>query len=235
MIERKEDLTMSNTTSLYRAVAAYMLARSEAREEWQLMGRRYASAKGSQMYVDEMKKAREKRDKTVADAQFIARQEVRETLKAMAEKADKIKMQPPTEEQLRILQLLSMKEKLTEAELAGAANAMDGNAAALSLVDELARKSGIITTPFTSRLSVKAYDPLTARQTIQRLGDACYRIIDNTSGASRARLLAAENHQKMYGGTFDPYEFPEEKGFEDETDFYNQMNIPLSAFSSAVD
>ena len=226
---------MSNTTALYRAIAAYMLTRSEAREEWQLMVRRYASAKGSQMYVDEMKKAREKMDKTVADAQFIARQEIREIIKAMAENADKIKMVPPTEEQIRILQLLSMKEKVTPAELEGAANAMNGNTTCLSLVDELARKSGVITTPFTSRLSVKSYDPQTARQTIKNLNDACQTIINNISGASRARLLAAEAHHRMYGGTFDPYEFPEEAGFADETDFYEKMGVPLSAFSAAVD
>lgn len=226
---------MSNTTRLYRAVAAFIQAREEAREEYLLMGRRYAAAKGSQMYVDEMSKARKKREETVSGAQVIARQEIRETINAMAEKADKIKMQPPTEEQLRILQLLSMKEKLTTAELEGAANAMEGNATALSLVDELAKKSGVVHVPYASRLSVTAYDPQTARQAIKKLGEACYSIVDNTTGASRARLLAAEQHQRLYGGTFDPDEFPQEKGFEDETDFYNQMNIPLSAFSSAVD
>lgn len=226
---------MTNTTRLYRAVADFVQARGEAREEYLLMGRRYASAKGSQMYVDEMSKARKKREKTVSDAQFIAQQEIRETLNAMAEKADKIKMKPPTEEQLRILQLLSMKEKLTTAELEGAANAMEGNATALSLVDELANKSGFVHVPYATRLSVTAYDPQTARQAIQRLGEACYSIIDNTTGANRTRLRLAEQHQKLYGGTVDPDEFPQEKGFEDETDFYNQMNIPLSAFSSAVD
>lgn len=226
---------MTNTTRLYRAVADFVQARGEAREEYLLMGRRYASAKGSQMYVDEMSKARKKREKTVSDAQFIARQEIRETLNAMAEKADKIKMKPPTEEQLRILQLLSMKEKLTTAELEGAANAMDGNATALSLVDELANKSGFVHVPYATRLSVTAYDPQTARQAIQRLGEACYSIIDNTTGANRTRLRLAEQHQKLYGGTVDPDELPQEQVFEDESDFYNQMNIPLSAFSSAVD
>lgn len=226
---------MSNTTRLYRAVAAFIQAREEAREEYLLMGRRYAAAKGSQMYVDEMSKARKKREETVSGAQVIARQEIRETINAMAEKADKIKMQPPTEEQLRILQLLSLKERPTTAELEGAANAMDGNAAALSLVDELAKKSGIVHVPFTSRLSVKAYDPLTARQAIQRLGNACYSIVDNTTGANSTALLCAENHQRLYGGSFDPDELPQEKAFEDESDFYNQLNIPLSAFSVAVD
>ena len=226
---------MSNTTSLYRTVAAFMLARSEAIEEYQLMTRRYASAKGSQMYTDEMDKARKKRDKTISDAQFIAKQEIRETLKAMAEKADKIKMQPPTEEQLRILQMLKMKEKLTEAECTGAANAMDGNAAALALLDEMARKSGVLHTSYANSLAVKTYSPETARLTIKELGESCYSIVNNASGASKPALLAKQWHQNVHGSTFDPYELPREEPFKDESDFYEQMNIPLSAFSAAVD
>ena len=79
------------------------------------------------------------------------------------------------------------------------------------------------------------YDTQTANQAIEQLGEACYSIIDNTTGASSVRLLAAEQHRRVHGGTYDPDEFPQEKGFEDEIDFYNQMNIPLSAFSAAVD
>ena len=224
-----------NTTNLYRTVAAFMQARSEAIEEYQLMTRRYASAKGSQMYTDEIDKARKKRDKTISDAQFIAKQEIRETLKAMAEKADKIKMQPPTPEQINILQLLKMKDRLTEAECTGAANAMNGNAACLALVDELARKSGVLHTSYVNSLAVKTYSPETARMTIKALGESCFNIVNNTTGASKAALLAKQWHQNVHGSTFDPYELPREEPFKDESDFYEQMNIPLSAFSSAVD
>lgn len=226
---------MSNTTSLYRTVAAFMLARSEAREEYQEAARRYASAKGSQMYTDKMNEAQKKRDKTISDAQFIAKQEIRETLKAMAEKADKIKMQPPTEEQLRILQLLKMKDRLTAAECFGAANAMDGNAAALALLDELATKSGVHHGSFVRSLAVKTYSPETARETIQYLGESCFAIVNNASGASRVSMLAKKWHTSRYGGDFDSFELPQEKTFVDELDFYERMNVPLSAFSAAVD
>ena len=224
-----------NTTNLYRAVADFMTARSEAIEEYLLMTRRYASAKGSQMYIDKMDEAAKKRDKAISDAQAIAKQEIRETLKAMAEKADKIKMQPPTPEQIRLLQLLKMKDRLTEAECVGAANAMDGNATALALVDELATKSGVLHTSYVRSLAVKTYDPATARQAIRELAEACYEIVNNTTGASKVALLTKQRHQRQYGGTFDPYELPQEEPFKDESDFYEQMNIPLSAFSAAVD
>lgn len=224
-----------NTTNLYRAVADFMTARSEAIEEYLLMIRRFASAKGSQMYIDEMDKAEKKRDKIISDAQAIARREIRETLQAMADKADRIQMQAPTEEQLRILQMLKMKEKLTEAECVGAANAMNGNAAALALVDELAAKSGVLHTSFVRSLAVKTYDPATARQAIRELGATCYEIVSNETGAKKAALLAKQWHQKVHGSTFDPYELPQEEAFADEDDFYSQMNIPLSAFSAAVD
>lgn len=224
-----------NTTNLYRAVADFMTARSEAIEEYLLMTRRYASAKGSQMYIDKMDEAAKKRDKAISNAQSIAKREIRETLLAMVDKADKIKMQPPTAEQVRLLQLLKMKDRLTEAECIGAANAMDGNTACLALVDELATKSGVLHTSFARSLTVKTYDPATARLAIKELADACYDIVNNTTGASKVALLTKQRHQRQYGGTFDPYELPQEEPFKDESDFYEQMNIPLSAFSSAVD
>jgi hypothetical protein len=224
-----------NTTRLYNAVSAFVQARADAREEFQVMARRYERARGSQMYTDEMSKARKKREEAIAAAQTAARQEIRETLQAMAEKASKIKMLPPTEEQLRILQLLSMKETITAAECAGAANAMEGNAAALSLLDELANKAGVLHSPYAKSQSVKSYDPETARQTIKELGAACYEIIENTSGAKKPALLAKQWHQNKFGGTFDPDELPQEEPYKDEDDFYMQMNIPLSAFSAAVD
>ena len=226
---------MSNTTRIYNAVADFMSIRAQSREEFLETAQRYADAKGSRMYDNEMSKARKKREETVAAAQVIARQEIGEILESMAEKADRIKMQPPTVEQLRLLQMLSLREKLTEAELVGAANAMDGNAAALSLVDELAKKSGVVHIPFTSRLSVMAYDPLTARQAIRKLGDACFSIVDNTTGANKMRLQAAEYHKRLYGGDFDPDSFPQEAAFQSESDFYNQVGIPLTAFAAAVD
>lgn len=224
-----------NTTNLYRAVADFMTARSEAVEEYLLMTRRYASAKGSQMYTDKIDEAAKKRDKAISNAQSIAKREIRETLLAMVDKADKIKMQPPTEEQLRILQMLNLKERVTEAECVGAANAMEGNATALALVDELATKSGVLHIPFARSMAVKTYDPATARLAIKELAEACYEIVNNTTGASKVALLTKQRHQRQYGGTFDPYELPQEEPFKDESDFYEQMNIPLSAFSSAVD
>ncbi len=224
-----------NTTNLYRTVADFMTARSEAIEEYRLMTRRYEAARGSKLYDDKMAEARKKRDKTISDAQFIAKQEIRETLLAMAEKADKIALQAPTAEQIRLLQLLKMKDRLTEAECTGAANAMNGNAACLALVDELARKSGVLHTSYVNSLAVKTYSPETARMTIKALGESCFDIVNNTTGASKPALLAKQWHQNVHGSTFDPYELPQEEAFADEDDFYSQMNIPLSAFSAAVD
>ena len=56
----------------------FMTARSEAVEEYLLMTRRYASAKGSQMYIDKMDEAAKKRDKAISNAQSIAKREIRE-------------------------------------------------------------------------------------------------------------------------------------------------------------
>ena len=226
---------MQNTTKLYELINHFMVERAEAREEFLLMKRRYAKAAGSDFYTETMEAARKKREDRVNAAQTAARQAMAEVVQAMTEKADSISMNPPTEEQLRILSLLKMRDTLTKGELDSAANSLKDNAAALAVLDELAKKHEILSPSYIG----KAEGKLTVDQGKSVLGSivkACNQIIENRTGASRLQTMAETYHAQLYGGSPDPDTFNQEPLFEDEEAFYQKVSpVPLKLLSNAVD
>ena len=111
---------MSNTTELFDTIDRYMRIRADAREEYMLMERRYEKAKGSPYYTEQMSAARKKRTQTMEEAQAAARAEVKRILEDMCEQAKRISLQPPTQDMLNLLQMLKIKENITQADLDGA-------------------------------------------------------------------------------------------------------------------
>lgn len=226
---------MQNTTRLYEAINRFMMERSEAREEFLVMKRRYAKAAGSEYYTETMNEARKKRESRVDAAQAAARQEMAEIAQAMTEKADSIAMNPPTDEQLRILSLLKMRDKLTKGELDAAANGMKDNAAALAMLDELAAKNEILTTSYI-RLAEGKLTADQSKNAIRSILSSCNQIIENRTGANRAQAMQETYHAQIYGGNPDPDRFNQEPLFENEDSFYEKVSpVPLNLLSNAVD
>ena len=226
---------MQNTTQLFETINRYMIARAEAREEFLLMKRRNEKAKGSQLYDEVMAEAKAKREKLVDAAQEAARREMAVIVRQMADKAGSVTMTPPTDEQLRILSLLKMREHVTAAELDSAANSMNGNGAALAVLDEIAHNHEILTTPY-SRLATAGLTVDQSKNAIRAIVNECNQIIDNRTGASRAQTMAEEIHARLYGGNPDPDTFNQEPLFENEEAFYEKVSpVPLSLLSRAVD
>ncbi|MBR4578802.1 MAG: hypothetical protein IKO22_04215 [Oscillospiraceae bacterium] len=232
---------MSNTKDLFDAIDAYMVARSEAREEYQLMGRRYAKAKGSPYYDEQMEAARKKRAATMEAAQATARANVRKILTEMQEQAGKITMQPPTQEMLSILQLLKYKENVTQAELDSAANAMQGNGTALGILDEMAeahnrkdREHPI--RPVYHQMATAGLNSQQAYEAIRRVAVNCENIIKNTHGGNSIATSYKEYHARLFGGTVDYDEIQEEPRYEDVIAFTEAVSpVSYDIFSKAVD
>lgn len=226
---------MQNTTRLYETINRFMMERAEAREEYLVMKRRYAKAAGSEYYTETMNEARKKRESRVDAAQAAARQEMAEIAQAMTEKADSIAMNPPTDEQLRILSLLKMREHVTQAELDSAAQSMDGNGAALAVLDELAHKHEILVQPY-SRFATAGLTADQSKNAIRSILSSCNQIIENRTGANRAQMMAETYHAQLYGGNPDPDTFNQEPLFENEDAFYEKVSpVPLNLLSNAVD
>ena len=226
---------MQNTTRLYEAINRYMTERAEAREEFALMQRRNEKARGSRLYDEALAEAKAKRERRVADAQTSTRQEMAAIVRDMTKKAEAVKMTPPTDEQMRILSLLKMRDHLTQAELDSAAHSMDGNGAALGVLDELARKHEILVQPY-SKLATAGLTAEQSKAAIRDIVNACNEIVSDKTGARRPALMAAEYHAHLYGSSFDADELAQEPLFENEADFYESVSpVSLALFSKAVD
>jgi len=224
---------MSNTKDLFDVIDAYMVARSEAREKYLLLERSYANKRGTAIYDETMKEAREIRAGKITEAQKTARAKAQEILTAMRENTKKAHMTPPTADQMNILQLMQMKKHLTDAELDSAAASMGGNAAALSVLDEIAVKHGIYTSHM--HYAQEGLSPAQAIQAVADLAKHCRDIIDNTTGVSRAAAMYADLRRVRYNDQIDPDTLPQEERYKDMLDFYEPMRVSYNALSQAVD
>lgn len=224
---------MTNTEGLYAAISEYTRTRAAARDEYLRAVSAIADAKGSKYYTDREQDAAAKRAATMDAAQAKARKSVAVWISDMEKSARNLKLTPPTQDQLNILQMLKLRDKLTEAELDQAANSMDGNGAMLALLNELALKHG-----YMGGYSRYASESLTIDQALELLRNldaVCASIIDNRSGANAVRLMGAEHNARLYGGEVNPDELPQEPGYSDEFDFYRRcVSVPYAVFSKAV-
>lgn len=232
---------MSNTKELFDTIDRYMRIRADAREEYMLMERRYEKAKGSPYYTEQMSAARKKRTQTMEEAQAAARAEVKRILEDMCEQAKKISLQPPTQDMLNLLQMLKIKENITQADLDGASNAMNGNGLGLAILDEMAaehnKKDPLhIIMPVYFQKATAGLSTQQALEAIRSVGENCYDIIKNDHGANRVSAYISELHAKRWGGTVNYDELPQEPFFEDVTDFIEHVSpVGYDIFSKAVD
>ncbi len=225
---------MKTTTMMYDAVDRYMHERAMARVEYRSTMMRIADAAGTPYYDQIKEEADKKRAARVAAAQDRARAEVKTAVETMVENADRLQMTPPTEDQLRIMELLNMREKLTKGELDAAANAMGGNAAALALLDELAQKHDILSTSYLAQAD-GSLTPDVCKREIRNAVFFCREIIDDTIGSQPNAVRYANYRAQIYGETPDLDSLEPMPFFDNEESFYEKAcAVPYSAFEAAV-
>ena len=210
---------MNPTTSVYNAIKTFTDARTEAVEAYQKRMQALTDMQGSKYFIDEKAKAVKARDLAIEQARLECRKSLSGTFKTMRENNAKRGLKPPTEEQLRTLQMLQMRQHITETELQAAANAMNGNGSALQIIHEIARKHGINGIDY--RAEANDFSIQQASEQIDALASACNRILE--SSAKRSAYLAARHNHSVYGTEFDEYALPQEDLFKSENDFEVRM------------
>lgn len=210
---------MNPTTWMYNAVKTFTDTRTAAVEAYQKRMKELTDMKGSKYFIDEKAKAVKARDMAIEQARLECRKSLSGTFKTMRENNSKRGLKPPTEEQLRTLQMLQMREHITETELQAAANAMNGNGSALQIIHEIARKHGI--TGIDYRSEANDFSIQQASEQIDQLAAACNRILE--TGARRAAYLGAKKSHEWHGTDFDEYALPQEEPFKSENDFALRM------------
>lgn len=242
----------SNTNYLYEAMRKFQQARNAAQETYLQTMKHYESAKGTEYYDNQRDKAAKARNEAVEAARAACIQTVDNALSCMRSAIDRKGMTAPTDEQLRILQLLKMRDvrEIAPAELQAAAVSMNGNSAALAVVQAIANdkmearaqddKAGKpLQAPYYApnflALSTDGLPAAQATKALDSLQEICRNIIHG-NGASRAATLAAEYQQRRQGTAYNPDDLPRERDYESEREFYERYMImtPFDAFAKTV-
>ena len=212
----------TNTSTLYRAVRDFTVKRAEAREAYIRHMRDIEDLEGSARYEQERASAAKTREQTVDAAAADARKVIQAAVSAMEKNARSMELKAPSDEQLRLLQLLSMRSRLSQNEVTQAANALGDCGAALEALRDVAAARGVqyplIAFPENVSLSIDQ-----AINTLKSICAGVDKVLNEKTGADPTRLLTAQLHQRHYGGDFDPDTFPAAKLYDSEQDFFSSL------------
>lgn len=190
--------------------------------------------KGSRFFDDESKKAEEIKEEALKALKDEYNGYFRASLEAMSKANESRQMIPPTEEELRVLQMLKLKDKPTEAEFAAAANTLKGNPTCLSILTEMSHKAGYMR-GYHSEAKEMPVD--VADETIKGLHSSLRDFMDYDT--TKAARLARAHKDNFYGVAPDAPALPKRRLFETKEECFDIVaNISgdyLAAFCSAVD
>lgn len=228
---------IKNTDLFYTRAKEYQDKRKGIIDAYEDRIKTLETAKGSKYFDDESKKAEDTRDKALTALKDEYGEYFRISLDAMSKANTARKMTPPTEEELRTLQLLKMKEKPTEAELAAAANTLKGNATCLSVLTEIAHNAGYLR-GYMNYSETKEMPVDEAESTIKGLASSVRDFMEyDTNQAARS---VAEYHAQHYGVNPNAQPLPKRPLFDDKAGCFRTLSggltgDTLTAFSNAVD
>lgn len=227
---------IKNTDLFYTRAKEYQGKRAAIVDEYEKRMKALEDAKGSKYFTDEAKKAEDKRDEALTALKDEYNGYFNIAFDAMRKANAARKMTPPTEEELRTLQLLKMKDKPTEAELAAAANTLKGNATCLSVLTEIAHNAGYMR-GYMGYSETKEMPVEEAEAAIKGLASSVRDFMDYDT--PRAARVAQNHHETLYGVNPNATPLPKRPLFEDKAGcFYEVARMggdTLEAFKNAVD
>lgn len=219
---------MKNSELFYEAAHKFQDERQQVKAAYKARLASLEPTKGSQFYKDGLADAEDEYNRQLERLRSNAKVTLDSALDGMMQVNAKRGTVAPTQEQIAILQALQMREHLTNGELNAAANAMNGNDLALSVLNDLAAKHGVAAAFHSDRPSAGTIDSVIDDL---RHGTADFLAHDTPRAARIASKYAAEKYNNA------PAELPERKAFTDKAGCFREMGYTgdVDAFCSAVD
>ena len=209
---------MSNTTDLFEALRTFDNLRREHRTEFLDFKRANQKYEGSEGYKDAIDEAARKRKASDDAARKEAREKVNAALRKMAENGEKTAMEPPTPEQMRIIDALRARKHVTQEEISKAAACMGGNILLLRLLNDLERER-FPDAPKEHTELAKGIGGEALKRTIKSISDRATEILN--SPVNTFVLDAARTHRIKFGGTEpDVDDLPQREPLETEKTFF---------------
>lgn len=187
---------------------------------------------GSQGYDDEMQKENDRFEKDLKNLRDECRPGLTMALSGMTDAIGKRTVKAPTNDQINLLNILTMKKKVTVEELTRVAETVKDNPVALSLLTEIAHDHGI---PRSFEGLCAEMSSTTAMSIVQGMRDGLedYLMFDTTPASRRV----AQYHSEHYGNAVS--KLTPRPRFDDYLSFYEEMygmnTDALQKFSDIVD
>ena len=136
---------ISNTDAFYHAAYEFQTKRGLLVSEYEGQMSALEKYKGSVFYTERSRELREGYERDLTALQNGFRERIFSTIRKMKETAQNKPMKAPSDDQIKIIQMLRMKENLSEAELDSAFNAVKDCPVALGILQDIAKKHGSFT------------------------------------------------------------------------------------------
>ena len=222
-----------NTEAFYVNAKKFQQEREKLVSEYEKTLKGMKRYEGSSGYKEDLEKLQKKHSEALTALQDEYRRSLRIIMSGMSEAVSKRKVNPPTNEQLNLLHLLKMREKVSEEELDRIAEMVKDNGIAMGVVQEVANSNGIVR---NYQAMCKEMSSSYAQKQIQSLGKGLEDwLLYDTKKSGR---LAQKYYQDKYG--LSPQEeLPKRDLFEDMEGCFREIagmdQEELKLFSQAVD
>lgn len=227
---------MSNSDRFYTLIREFQEKRQNASD---VFDREMAELKryvGSEFYETESKAAADRRDMTLNELQAEYRMKLDEVLRAMVKANAEREMKPPTDAELRLLQVLKMKDHLDEAELKSAARSLRGNPVCLDVLGEIGRQHGYAKT-FAHYGETKTLGIESTANVLATLAKNTEDFLRHDTRRS-ARLVQAYR-QRNFGNPIDDAQLPKRRPIRSKEQAFEELGMlnadSLESFFNTVD
>lgn len=227
---------MKNTDLFYSLAKEYQDKRGQVMQSFENRSEQLSQMRGSRYFDTEMTKATNEKDAALTSLKREYSERFGAVLSSMDKANRQRKLTPPTEEELRLISLLKMKDKLTEQELDAAANMLKGNSTCLAVLTEIAHKQGYL----------RGY--MNCSDNAEMPAESVKTLIDSLNSSvrdfmefdtSRAARTARKYHERLYGVSENAPELPKRALFNTKDECFRELSglsdKNLEAFCNAVD
>ena len=225
---------IKNTEAFYTRAKQYQDKRAQLVSDYEKKLESMKKYEGSQGYQDEVEELQKAHKEALTALQGEYRQSLRTILKGMSDAIGRRKVNPPTNEQLNLIHLLKMRDKVSQEELDRVAEMVKDNGIAMGVVQEIAHNNGIMKN-YNSMCSEMSSSY--AQKIVQSMTDGLEDWLQYDT--KRSGRLAQAYYHEHYGAPENERELPKRPLFEDQAGCYEEMagldHEGLRLFSEAVD
>ena len=223
---------IKNTEAFYARAKQYQDKRAQLVSDYEKKLESLKKYEGSQGYQEDLEKLQKAHSEALTALQSEYRVSLQTILKGMSEAIGRRKINPPTNDQLNLIHLLKMRDKVSMEELDRVAEMVKDNGIAMGVVQEIAHNNGIMRN-YESMCTEMSSSY--AQKVVKGISDGLEDWIMYDTG--RAGRLAQSYYHDKYGAP--ERELPKRPLFEDMAGCFSDLagldHEGLKLFSEAVD